>query len=88
MDVVWVFNGDGPLPSAVFTTRESAETWIARHGLSGLLTRYPLDVGVYDWAIARGVFQPKRPDQTEPRFIARFSSAYLEHHHYTDGRSD
>ena len=84
MDSVWVFNGGGELPAAVFTARDSAEAWIARHRLSGVLTKYPLDVGVYEWAIGCGAFKPKRPDQSQPRFIGRFSSASLEHYHYDE----
>ena len=85
MEVVWVFNGDREVPSAVFSTREKAEAWIAERRLSGMLTRYPLDMPVYDWAIASGAFKPKQPYQSEPRFIAQFSSASLEHYHYADG---
>ena len=87
MDSVWVFNGsNGVFPSGVFTTRDLAEAWIAKHGLSGTLTKYPLDIAVYEWAIERGMFKPKRPDQSEASFIARFSSAGQEHYHYTDGK--
>lgn len=82
MDGVWVFNGGGAYPSGVFTTRELAESWIALHKLTGVLTKYPLDVGLYEWAIGSGAFKPKRPDQSESRFIGRFNSASLEHHHY------
>ena len=85
MDGVWVFNGGGTFPAGVFTTRENAEAWIARHRLTGTLTKYPLDVGLYEWALERGAFKPKRPDQSGPAFVARFSSASLEHYHYTDG---
>jgi hypothetical protein len=86
MDGVWVFNGESSnFPSAVFTTRERAEEWIALHKLTGTLTKYPLDIGVYEWALNRGAFKPKRPDQSGPRFIGRFSSASLEHYHYEEG---
>jgi hypothetical protein len=82
---VWVFNGDNSFPSGVFSSRENAERWISEQRLSGTLTKYPVDVPVYDWAIANGAFKPKRADQREPRFIGRFSSAREEHYHYTDG---
>lgn len=85
MDEVWVFNGGGTFSSAVFTSKELAREWIASHKLTGVLTKYPLNVGVYEWAIARGAFKPTRPDQSQPRFIARFSSAHLEHYHYEAG---
>lgn len=83
MDGVWVFNGGGDFPAGVFTTRELAEAWIAKHGLAGVLTKYPLDVGVYEWALGCGAFKPRRPDQSGPRFVGRFSSASLEHYHYS-----
>lgn len=85
MDNVWVFNGGGSFPAAVFTTREQGEAWIATHKVSGVLTKYPLDVGVYEWAIECGAFKPKWPSHSEPKFIASFSSASQEHYHYTDG---
>ena len=83
---VWVFTGGGDFPGGVFSTRERADAWIGGHGLSGTLTAYPLDAGVYDWTVGRGRFQPKRDYQTTPRFIGRFSLAYQEHYHYEDGR--
>jgi hypothetical protein len=86
MESVWVFNGAGAhFPAGVFTTRDRAEAWIAAHKLSGTLTEYPLDVGVYDWALARGVFRPHGDEQSSADFIQRFSSASQEHHHYDAG---
>jgi hypothetical protein len=85
VEAVWVFNGGGTFPAAVFSTRERAEVWIAERRLSGTLTKYPVDISAYDWAVAANAFRPVRPDQSEPRFIGRFSSASQEHYHYTDG---
>lgn len=85
IDSVWVFKSGSDFPSAVFTTRELAEKWIAVNKLSGMLTKYPLNVEVYEWAITNGAFKPARPDQSESDFIGRFSSANLEHHHYEGG---
>lgn len=49
---VWVFNGaNGRFPSAVFTNKKYAEDWISKHMLYGILTLYPLNQSVYDWAI-------------------------------------
>ena len=85
---VWVFNGNrGNFPSGVFTRRKIAEEWISQHQLTGTLTKYPLDQGVYDWATTRGFFVPKRPDQQSAEFIGRFSDASQEHYHYEDGKS-
>jgi hypothetical protein len=86
MNSVWVFNGEGgTFPSGVFSARETAETWIARHRLSGCLTNYPVDLPLYEWAITNGHFTPKFPSHQNAEFIQRFSSAYLEHYHYEVG---
>lgn len=88
MDVmgVWVFCGNGgSLPSAVFADLANAEDWIKKHSLSGVLTEYPLDIGVYEWAQKMGYFTPKSPSQATPSFIGKFSSAYLRHFHFQNG---
>jgi hypothetical protein len=86
VEAVWVFNGDGgSFPSAIFSTREAAQSWIAGHRLSGCLTRYPLDRPLYEWAIDSGHFEPRFPSQQAALFIQRFSSAYLEHYHFEAG---
>jgi hypothetical protein len=85
MEFVWVFHGSGgQYTSGVFSTRDNAEDWIATRGLSGLLTRYPLDLGAYDWAVEQGHFEPRREDQISAKFIQRFSDGSV-HHHYKDG---
>jgi hypothetical protein len=87
VDFVWVFNGArASFPSGIFTDLDRAERWIGEHGLTGTLTAYPLDTGVYEWAIAKGVFRPRKPQDASPEFIGRFTSASMEHHHYEDGR--
>ncbi len=83
---VWIFVGArAQFPSAAFQSRERADKWIERHRLTGVLTRYPLDVGIYDWAIENEHFVPNTEEQRSPAFIGRFSSATLEHWHYEDG---
>lgn len=83
---IWVFNGErSVLPSGVFSSRGLAESWIAEHKLSGILTAYPLDQGAYQWAIQQGVFTPTEDYQQEAKFIGRFTSAALEHYHYENG---
>ena len=80
---VWVFNGDTNMfPSAAFASLEEAEIWIAKCEAKGTLTKYPLGVSVYDWAISNQYFHPKTDEHTASEFISNFSSAYLEHHHY------
>jgi hypothetical protein len=83
---VWVFNGDGGrFAGGIFTSRDRAETWISDNKLNGLLTRYPLDVGVYEWAIAAGLFTAKKPDHSTARFIGSFTTASQTHDHYEHG---
>jgi hypothetical protein len=82
-DGVWVFNGlRAKFPSAVFTDRHSAEAWIRQHGLSGTLTKYPLNSGVYDWAVQNGLFAPKKAEHSAAEFVASFTTASMEHYHY------
>lgn len=83
---IWVFNGSGSkFPSGVFAEKEQALAWVSKHQLSGVLTRYPLGVGVYDFAVETGMFRPTRDDQKSAEFIGKFSSASLEHYHCENG---
>lgn len=83
---VWIFNGDGArFPSGVFSSRAAAARWVLQHGLTGLLTEYPLDNGVYDWAVQEGFFGPKREEQRSPQFIGGFTSARQQHVHFENG---
>ena len=66
----------------------STPVWIHKHGLSGLLTRYPVAEGAYDYAISRGFFRPKTPQQLTAKFVGTFSAAAFEHYHYEDGVRD
>lgn len=86
MNYVWVFLGDkSNFPSAIFSTKGQAVKWISDLGLSGTLTQYPIDISVYEWAIQNNYFFPKSDDKKSSKFIEKFSSAYLEHYHFTDG---
>jgi hypothetical protein len=86
METVWVFVGaEARNPSAIFTTRSKAQTWIERNSLSGLLTEYPLDVPVIDWAIREHVYSPRPEDEEDPWIIATFTSAAQRHYHFVDG---
>jgi hypothetical protein len=83
---VWVFNGaKARFASAVFSSKERADEWITKNRLSGVLTRYPLDLSVYEWALARGHFAPSKEEQRTAEFVGRFTSASQEHYHYEDG---
>jgi hypothetical protein len=85
---VWVFLGEGAVhPCAVFSSLELAEEWILSSKVSGILTKYQLDLSVYDWTIGLGYFKPSKPYQSEPKFVQKFSSAYAEHYHYENGKN-
>jgi hypothetical protein len=86
MKEVWVFNGEGSaFPAGVFASKDDAEAWIESNKVTGCLTRYPVGMSVFDWAIAEGHWTPNQEIQRQPLFIQRFSSAYLDHYHYEAG---
>ena len=83
---LWVFNGAfARFPCAVYTTRCNAEGDIKRFGMTGVLTKYPIDMTVFEWAINKDKFIPSEEQRTSPEFVQRFSSASLEHYHYENG---
>jgi len=79
---VWVFCSRGQFPCGVFETQEQAEQWILQNKVNGCLTRYPIGEGIYDYAIRKAYFTPKKEYQFKPKFISGFSCASLEHYHY------
>lgn len=83
---VWVFQGvGGRFASGVFETRAQAEAWIHRHGLEGLLTRYPVGISALDWAIEHAGFEPKADKLQNPRFIQTFTGGHEHYHYDNDG---
>lgn len=87
-DSVWVFNGArSTFPSGVFKSKALAEEWIQKHSLTGTLTHYPLDVGMYEFAIETNRFSPKKPHHTTSEFIGQFSGGGLDHFHYEGGNA-
>ena len=88
-EYVWIFNGAGSrFPSGVFEKRERAEKWIKQNHLTGILTKYPIGVGVFDWAIENGFFKPEKESHNLPDFVGKFSSAAQEHYHFEAGNSE
>ena len=86
IDTIWIFNGArSQFPGGVFSTREAAEHWIRDKKLTGTLTRYPLDVSAYDWAVNCGYFAASKEEHLSSSFIGKFSYASQEHYHYEDG---
>jgi hypothetical protein len=83
---VWVFHGSGGrFSSGVFSDLQKAEEWIKNNKLSGMLTEYPIDTLIYDWAIKNNHFEVKKESQLEPLFIQNFTCASQEHFHFEGG---
>jgi hypothetical protein len=75
-----------PVPAGAFSSLETAREWVTKNALSGTLTAYPLDEGVFDWAVRTGALTGRaRERRNEPAFIASFSSAVQEHYHFENG---
>lgn len=86
---IWVFCGEGGrFPSGLFTKLDIAKSWIRKNKLTGVLTKYPLDQGVLDWAVSNGYFKPKKTHEFGSAFIQQFSSASQEHYHFENGDLD
>jgi len=83
---VWVFNGaKGRFPGGIFTSLEHAEEWIRANSVTGILTKYPVDVGSFDWAKQKGFVSDQLLARSDNDFIGSFSSASFEHFHYESG---
>jgi hypothetical protein len=86
---VWIFHGTGAhFASGVFTDRDQALAWIARHRLTGILTEYPVGDGCYDIAVRDNHFLPSKPHHGTPRHVAGFSPSHTDHIHMRDGAPD
>lgn len=86
MEGVWIFHGaNGRFASGVFTEPAKAEEWIHKNQLTGILTFYPLNTGVYEWAVENRFFSPKKEEHYTPEFIGKFSAASQDHFHYENG---
>jgi len=40
---------------------------------------------MYDYAISKGHFEPKKPEHSTALFIGRFSGGGIDHFHYEEG---
>lgn len=86
LDSVWIFQGSrANFPSGIFYNIEQAETWISDNSLSGLLTKYPIGISVYDWAVKNDHHPNSVNKPISASAIERFTSACLEHYHYESG---
>jgi hypothetical protein len=83
---IWVFVGEkSNSPGGVFSDFKLAEEWIRQHSLSGMLSAYPLDEGVFNWAVRTGRVKQNFADKASPGTIGSFCS-HLDHYHYENGR--
>lgn len=88
-EYVWLFHGaKGRFPGGVFTSRQAAEDWIQVNKLSGVLTKYPVDVGSFEWAKQNGFVSENLLHRADSTFIGSFSSASFEHFHFENGEKD
>ncbi|AWV97867.1 DUF7710 domain-containing protein [Arcticibacterium luteifluviistationis] len=86
LEYVFVFIGEGSsIPSGIFSEFGKSKDWIRKNSLSGSLNKLPVDISLYDWAISKNYFEPKRDNQKGSLFIQRFSSASIEHWHFENG---
>ena len=84
---IYIFNNPSKskFSSGAFSSKALADQWIKKYKLSGILSQYPIDIGVYDWAISKKFFVASVERDNHPDFIGSFSSASLEHYHYENG---
>jgi len=68
--VVWIFSGEGArFASAVFISQKLVENWIKKFSLSGVLTAYPVNIDVYEWAVKKVFLQQKKMNRIKPRLF-------------------
>jgi hypothetical protein len=88
---VWIFHAsEARFAGGVFEDVASAESWIEKHRLTGLLTAYPVGESCLDWAIRTGSLGMKeeklKQKSADPAFVGGFTSAAQDHFHYEDGK--
>ena len=87
---IWVFNGARSQHSGgLFEDLEEAEKWIEQNKLTGMLTEYPINTGVFDWAIENNLVNMKaekiEQKKNDSMFIGGFTTASMHHYHYENG---
>ena len=90
MSEVWIFHeSTSKYSGGVFESLIDAEDWIKKNKLNGMLTKYPLNSGVFDWAIENDMHNIKsdkvKDKASNPKFVGGFTTASQEHYHYQDG---
>lgn len=84
-ETCWVFHGDtSRFANAVFAKRQDAESWIAKHRLSGLLTEYPINHGMFDIAASLNLIPKNIAAAASPQYIQQYVLG-ISHGHYENG---
>lgn len=85
---VWIFHGQASrFASGVFPDAASGLEWVAKHGLTGILTEYEVGDGCYDLAVKQGRFRNTKLHHGTAEHVAGFSPG-LGHIHVRDGHPD
>lgn len=87
---IWIFMGEGArFPSSAFVELKDADAWISEHQLTGMLSAFPINQGLFEWAIENDALNMKpetlETKKNDPDFIATCTTASLEHYHYEGG---
>ena len=79
---MWVLNCGGSFPCGVFETKEAAEDIIKKYKLTGVLTQYPVNMLVIDWAIENNCLSESARTTED---AGTYATAYQKHYHYENG---
>jgi hypothetical protein len=83
---MYVFTGNKSIfPVGIFNEFELASQNIEKYKLSGILTKYPININLYEWALDNNFLEIKNESQKNPKFIEQFSCASTEHYHFEEG---
>jgi hypothetical protein len=86
LETVWIFHGErARFAAGVFRSESEGLAWAAQHGVSGILTEYPVGDGCYDIAVRDEHFTPSKPHHGSVEQIEAFSPGWTRHVHITDG---
>lgn len=84
---VFAFQGaHARFANALFSSKDTARTWIRKHGLTGLLTGYVIDSPAFDSRLLKGTLPRNYLDAVaDDRLLAAHIEMYVDgtdHEHY------
>lgn len=84
MKYCWVFHGQSVgNASAIFSTFIKASEWCQENRVSGILSKYPIDIALYDWAASKHGFKRHVSDAGKEDF----TEGGQQHIHFEQGTS-